>query len=667
MLPNMSDCIHLLPQDVINQVAAGEVIERPAAVLKELIENSLDADAKEISIQIRRAGKDFIQIRDDGSGMSRNDALSAVQSHTTSKILDINDLHSIRTFGFRGEALSSIASISRFQLRTRRQQDAVGTEILIDGGQWISAGDCAMMPGTEITVTQLFKNVPARRKFLKTDLTENNHLLKVGRLFVLDFPAVQFSIILDGREALKTSGNYSSETLIRQLWGDAFWQNLMPIDQKNEFCHLSGFVAHPGLQAMATPEMIFFVNRRAIDGGILRDWLLEVYREYWPEARAVSCFLFLDLPPSWVDINVHPTKREVRFSHRGELKSFLQNSLNATISSEKISATFSPQAILWEEVNVAASPSLIFQNQEKVSPKCKLSAANFCPNSTEIARSDQNGKKISNLDQNDAEVAKSNRNGEKISRSISDFKNSPLNGQNQLSENLLNCPPKAENFANNFRIWSKKRSPLNVENQDDKSLPINEVNYFQEHQFSENFPLRWIGKMNSRCVILASQSGLLFFDIVHVRERIEFEKILREMDLGTRQKLLLPLQIAFHNKSDGEIREMQRQLEPLGFEFEAFGPKTWRVTALPNWLEEKSGESFLYDWLILKRKKSQELHREYIAQLASTQLARSANPQPEEEIFKLLEKLFQCRIPVRSPAGKRTYFEIPYSDIQRRW
>jgi DNA mismatch repair protein MutL len=309
----MSGHIVKLPDAVANQIAAGEVVERPVAVVKELVENALDAGARSIEIQFEKGGKSLIRVLDDGVGMSAEDAVIALQRHATSKIRDVADILRIGSFGFRGEALPSIASVSKFTLRTRPKDAPEGIEIRVDGGKEPVAGACGMSPGTEVTVANLFHSVPVRRKFMKTDRTESAHILQMCRLIAVAHPEVGFSLIEDGHEVFNTPAGPDRIQRVREIFGKRRVEDLIPLAFERDGLRIHGLIGRPGVGRSTRAEMITYVNLRPVDSRLLNYALIESYHRYLPRGRYPVAFLFVDLPAGDVDVNVHPTKREVRF------------------------------------------------------------------------------------------------------------------------------------------------------------------------------------------------------------------------------------------------------------------------------------------------------------------------------------------------------------------
>ena len=319
--------VHILPARVANQIAAGEVVERPAAVVKELVENALDAGATRIEVEFSHGGRALMRIEDNGSGMAREDAVLALERHATSKIAEAGDLDRLGSFGFRGEALPSIASVSRFLLQTSDASGA-GTEILVNGGRLVHVRDCGRPQGTRIEVTQLFNSVPARRKFLKSDATEAAHIVAAVRLHALSAPHCAFVLIEEGRVIFRSPTCPALADRVAEIFGRQLAETLMEVEASEAGMRLHGLIAKPGSAGRATRhETITFVNRRPVDSRTLTYGLIESYHEVLPKGRYPAAFLFLEIDPAAVDVNVHPAKREVRFRSDAQVRSFVIRSV----------------------------------------------------------------------------------------------------------------------------------------------------------------------------------------------------------------------------------------------------------------------------------------------------------------------------------------------------
>jgi DNA mismatch repair protein MutL len=323
----MSQRIRLLAEVVANRIAAGEVVERPASVVKELVENSLDAGAKKVEVTIERGGRSLIRVTDDGHGMGPEDALLALERHATSKIRDASDLLGIRTFGFRGEALPSIASVSRFTLKTKEADSLEGTEVVIDGGKIIRAGQTGCPNGTSIEVKQLFAHVPGRRKFLRTEETEWGHIEQGIRLTALARPDVSWVLRRDGAVFWQDSARSGLEERLTAVFGKEWKSSVLPLEVEDDGMRLKGYIGRPGVSRATRAEQILFVNGRPIQSMSLNAALLEGYHNALMRGRFPVAVLFLEMDPAGVDVNVHPAKREVRFRQDGDVRRFVSGAV----------------------------------------------------------------------------------------------------------------------------------------------------------------------------------------------------------------------------------------------------------------------------------------------------------------------------------------------------
>src|SRR5215210_129107 len=319
--------IKVLPDSLANKIAAGEVVERPASVVKELLENSIDAGARKINIEVEAGGKRLIRIADDGEGMTRDDAILAFERHATSKLRTVEDLESITTLGFRGEALPSIASVSRLFLRTKTPRDVEGTEVEFNGGRLIAVRDIAWPGGAEIEVKDLFFNIPARRKFLKSDATESFHITNLVQHYALANPQLAFLLINNGRDAIRVAPARSLKERAYQILGGSLLQKLVEVKGESDGLRVVGFVSNPQEQRSSRDAQYLFVNRRFVRDQLIGRALTEAYRSMMPSGTYPAAVLFIEVPPSEVDVNVHPAKTEVRFLRAGAILSFVRDAV----------------------------------------------------------------------------------------------------------------------------------------------------------------------------------------------------------------------------------------------------------------------------------------------------------------------------------------------------
>ena len=310
----MSDVIQLLPDSVANQIAAGEVIQRPASVIKELVENAVDAGAHTINVMVIDAGRTSIQVIDDGCGMSETDARLAFERHATSKIRQANDLFSLHTMGFRGEALPSIAAVAQVELRTRRQEDELGTCLTLSGSRVEGQEPCSCAAGCSFTVNNLFFNVPARRKFLKSNATELNNILTAFERIVLVYPDINFTLHSNGQELMNLKAG-SLKQRIADVFGRRYSQDLLPVQVETELCKITGFTAKPESARKKGTQEYFFANGRFMKHPYFHKAVLQAYDRLIPDASRVPYFIYIEVDPATIDVNIHPTKTEIKFEN----------------------------------------------------------------------------------------------------------------------------------------------------------------------------------------------------------------------------------------------------------------------------------------------------------------------------------------------------------------
>src|SRR5690349_13688542 len=327
--------IRVLPDSLANKIAAGEVVERPASIVKELIENSIDAGARKVDVAVESGGRRLIRISDDGEGMSRGDAILAFERHATSKLKTSDDLEAITTLGFRGEALASIASVAKVRLRTQTADDMVGTEIEISGGRMLHVRDCAFSRGAEFEIRDLFFNVPARRKFLKSEATESYHIANLVTHYALANPQLAFTLVNNNRESIRVTPAANLRERAYQLFGSEFIGDLIEVLSDTGEMLVRGFVSSPSATRTTRDSQYFFINGRYVRDKVIGKALGEAYRAMIPSGVYPSAMLFIELLPHEVDVNVHPAKTEVRFLRGTIVHDLIRDAVRAAIGSSK--------------------------------------------------------------------------------------------------------------------------------------------------------------------------------------------------------------------------------------------------------------------------------------------------------------------------------------------
>ncbi len=619
--------VRILSDRVANQIAAGEVIERPAAVVKELVENALDAGATRIEVEFRHGGRALMRIEDNGHGMSRDDALLALERHATSKIAEAADLDRLRSYGFRGEALPSIASVSRFQLQTREAGSDVGTEILVNGGKFVHVRDCGRPVGTRMEVSHLFNSVPARRKFLKTDQTEAAHIIHCVRLYALACPRTAFTLIEDGRVIFRSPECATLLERVTEIFGRQIAEGLLPIEVGEADLRLSGLIGKPGVGRATRHEMIVFVNGRPVDSRTLNYALIESYAESLPKGRYPLAFVFFACDPAAVDVNVHPAKREVRFRSEPQVRGFVI------------------RAVLQRLREIAEGGLGIADLAKVEGAEVKPEGADRKPGSA--AGGAQSAEAGSELAQSRVGGAAP---GNVIRRSDLPALRVPVPAS-QVSAAQLARPVPQSGIRN-------PQSPSTPPSPSTAASPA----------------WRFVGLAHGNYALFETASGVVLLDRRAAHERVWFERLREQFRAGQvpSQRLLLPVPVELDAIASALLLDRLPFLLRHGFEVAEFGRNFFRVEAVPGWMEPADAEPFLRDLLGAFRDGSipdrdTDLARDELARLAVTKALRLPETVAEPEVRALVAQLFGTRSPLTSPAGRPTFVELNHAELARRF
>ncbi|GHB96935.1 DNA mismatch repair endonuclease MutL [Cerasicoccus arenae] len=641
--------IRVLPDRVINQIAAGEVIERPAAVVKELVENSLDAGATRVEVEFRNGGKSYIRIEDNGSGMSPDDALIALERHATSKLREADDLLKITSLGFRGEALPSIASVSRFTLKTRRPDWEHGTEIFINGGKFIHQRECGMPAGTRIEVAHLFNSVPARRKFLKTDNTEAAHIVHLMRLLAVARPRTAFTLIEDGRTVFQSPECPTMTDRVAEIWGRQVAGELveLPVATGENGLRLTGLIGKPGVGRTTRKEMIALVNGRAVDSRTLNYALIEGYHTFIPKGRYPLAFLFLEIDPAAVDVNIHPAKREIRFRDEGAVRRFVLTHVQERL-----------RELTGFSLNTKAVPETLVDEAARQAD-AQLRAREAIPEPREIPTPAYpiTKPKPASEDFRAKYIPKPTP----TTRPWTPSKAAPA--QNSVSESKESLPSDEDDSApqNN----APDAVPLPSEDfPEPASLPPE----------PRRFRWRFLGRLKVDYALFETEAGLTMLRLRAAHERIWFERIAAYFASQSiaRQQLLFPLPLEFEPRATAALQDHLEWIDAHGFSLEEFGRNFYRLQAHPDWLPEAKAEAFLRDLVDRLREgeidpRRTELAHEQLARLAATRAVRYDDDLPEAAITKLAEQLLECRQPLACPRGRPTIVELSSGELRKRF
>ncbi|MBU61310.1 MAG: DNA mismatch repair protein MutL [Opitutae bacterium] len=601
--------IRILPDRVANQIAAGEVVERPAAVVKELVENSIDAGATQIEVEYRNGGKAYIRVEDNGKGMNPDEALLCLERHATSKIREADDLLLVTSFGFRGEALPSIASVSRFTLRTRSKGEEAGREIFLNGGKMIHNKDCGMPEGTRIEVAQLFNSVPARRKFLKTDATESAHICHLARLYALAHPEISFTLLEAGRTIFRSPTCSDLKDRVHEIFGRGLAEDMEPVEGEGDGYRLDGLLAKPGKGRSTRKEMLFFVNRRPVESKTLAYSLIEAYHSYVPKGRYPPVALFLEIDPGAVDVNVHPAKRELRFREEGKVRGYVIRTVLDRL--RELSGDVRIQGI---------SPVDNSDEKEFVLPRLDTSAL-------PVPRFNESG-----ADSTDASITM----GEVSSTGESPVTDAgPLPEEKSEVEEVLKRVGFRDDPGVAWRFLGRVQGDLVL--------------------FSTD-----AGVIALHC------------RAAYERVRLEqVEDALALGNSVESQTLLIPEPIEVDGVEAGILESALPELSNQGFAIEEFGRNFYRVEACPSWIEPGESISFLRDFLDLARRAggsdAGSIAQEEIARLAVVRGRAAGDDFADGEVIRLAEQLLRCRNPLTCPQGRPTYFEHPWREWKKRF
>ena len=609
--------IRILPDQVANQIAAGEVVDRPASVVKELLENALDAGATRIRVEVEGGGRKLIRVSDDGQGMNRDDALLAFERHATSKLRTVADLLSIATLGFRGEALPSIASVARVSLETATGEEAAGTRMEIAGGKILRVEDAALPRGTTLAVRDLFFNVPARRKFLRAESTELAHVTALVTHYALAHPDMQFELVSASHTILSAPPVTSTAERIYQVFGKETLGQLLPVAAETQLEHaglpepppwrrdpdqpprkpgalrLSGFYSKPELQKLNRNSIYIFVNKRLIRDRLLLHAITEAYRNVIPPTSFPVVLLFLEMPPEEVDVNVHPAKTEVRFRQQSTIHDFVRDSLRTALIKARPAAGFL-QAL---DSQPSASPSLIPPAASPLPGPPDGRPASLPPGSVPLPDSDPDAFAAVRTDAEPFQLTSrapspvpgklpfDGRNiGEGQSREAQNFdpRRFDLDAWGEAAQALFT--PAAVTGAE--QCGSSHYGSIDYENNPAAATAMVEAEQAAT-SLNRLGSLKPLGQLRESFILAAGDDGLWIIDQHVAHERVLFEKILRDRQVEQvqRQRLLMPLLVELKPEEMVVFARISRELENNGFEVEPFGPHTLAVKAAPVGLE----------------------------------------------------------------------------------
>lgn len=614
----MADIIQVLPDSVANQIAAGEVVQRPASVVKELVENAIDAKADSITIHIKDAGKTLIQVIDNGFGMSETDARLAFERHATSKIRTADDLFAITSMGFRGEALASIAAIAHVELKTRKNDDEVGTHIIIQGSKVESQESVACSSGTSFSVKNLFFNVPARRKFLKANTTEFSHIITEFQRIVLTNPEIEFKLYHNESEIY-----ILPKTNIRQrivsVFGKRINQNLITLESNTSIVKITGFIGKPEYARKKSGEQYFFINNRYMRNAYFNKAVLNAYDQILPSDTVPSYFLYLEADPSTIDVNIHPTKTEIKFEDQQAIWQILHAAVKQALGKNNIAPSIDFNQEEGFQIPVLSKDTEVKMPQVKIDP-----TFNPFEERTPSARNPKSSK------------------------------------MSLEKDNLTNWESLYSGFENENR--TEKQSDFSILSTENAQQTLIETNLSEKYfQFKNKY------------ILTPVKSGLMIIEQKRAHERILFEKFSNSLSTASvvSQKSLYPKTIELDAKEHSIILDISDDLRSLGFDISDFGGNSIVVNGMPvdsaNQEPEQIIDKFLNEF------SSSELNiktqvKEKIAKAMAKASAISGNQVlSSEEMRELIDMLFACQNPNYSPFGKLIVSIIKTDELEKRF
>lgn len=616
----MPDIIGLLPDNIANQIAAGEVIQRPASAVKEMLENAIDAGATQIHLIIKDAGKELIQVNDNGKGMSPIDARLCFERHATSKIKSIDDLFAIRTMGFRGEALASIAAVAQVELKTRTENDEIGTSILIDNSTVRSQEPCQCALGSSLAVKNLFFNVPARRNFLKTNTVEMRHIVDEFIRVAMANPTIGFQFTNNNNDIFNLEKGKLKQRIIALL-GNNLMSKLVPVEEPTDFVHITGFVGTPDISTKTRGNQFFFVNDRFIKSPYLNHAVSQAYRELIGKDEFPLFVLFIDIEPKRVDINVHPTKQEIKFEDDRIIYSFVSSAVKHALSKYSI------------------APSLDFSLDSSIEHLTAVTQP--------FSRQTQEHTKGDFLFQSFTEKGQAH---------------------------FLNKKEDVRHWKDMYKIQEQFASTALPENNQDENRPsaantydvkidTEEETAFLKEEFTPSYT-----QINLSYIVVSTKTGFLLVDQQLAHQRILYERFEQVTSIPISiQKCLLPQTFELPPSDAILLVGILPDLFELGYEVEEFGKNSFILQGIPADVKqgneissiEKILEAFKHASSDVRLDKRERL----IRTLAMQRAIQHGKKLSEREMERLMQDLFVCEQPQLSPTGKKIFAKLSSHDI----
>ena len=617
----MSSIIQLLPDHVANQIAAGEVVQRPASVVKELLENAIDAKATDIKLIVKDAGKTLVQVIDNGSGMNVTDARLCFERHATSKIRHAEDLFALSTKGFRGEALASIAAIAHVELKTKQEQEELGTHIIIEGSKFVSQ-DVAVLPkGTSFAVKNLFFNIPARRNFLKSDTVEFRHIVDEFQRVALAHPSIYFTLIHNGSETFNLPNSNYRQRIVN-VFGGKTNEKLVPVTEDTEIVSIGGFIGKPEHAKKSRGEQFFFVNDRFIKSGYLHHAIMNAYEGLLREGNQPSYFLYLNVPPNTIDINIHPTKTEIKFDDEHALYAILRSAVKHSLGQ------FNVAPVLDFERDANLDTPYEYKNKDSEFPTIQ------------------------------------------INTSFNPFESSEETKKTFLGSSTQSYKSKTKDLQ-----WDNLYVGLKQDTEDihSHSFENHEItgSLFNDREIEES-PSRTY-QIHKKYIVSSIKSGMLVINQSRAHQRILYEQFLTNITVqkASSQHLLFPLELYFSNDEVQFILELKPSLENTGFVFDSIENDKVLISGIPVNVQESEIPIVIEELINTLQEEIPEssfsLNDGIAKSMAKSIAVKNGAYLTEKEQENLVNGLFACKDASVSPFNKPTFITLSVEDLDKKF
>lgn len=630
----MSNFIQLLPDHIANQIAAGEVIQRPASVVKELLENAIDANARKIQLIIKDAGKSLIQVVDDGKGMSETDARVCFERHATSKIKEAADLFQLHTNGFRGEALASIASIAHVELKTKCEEDETGTHLIIEGSQVLNQEPTSTSVGSNFIIKNLFYNVPARRNFLKADRTEFRFIQEEFFRIALANPNVRLSLHHNEKELFRLPGSTFRQRIVN-LYGKRYNPRLVPIEEETDIVTISGFICKPEFAKKSRGEQFFFVNNRFIKNHYLHHAIVSSLENLIQDGLHPSYYIFINVPPESIDVNIHPTKTEIKFENEKFIYAILRSCIKKSLG----------------QYNIAPSIDFDTNQDYDVSPMAnQTDVSNFNP----AVSVNPNFNPFNTDEENFGEPA-----------SIPKPKDQSFSTRMRQATGVT-----AYTESEEKQTESDWKSFMEIESIASSMESENDKELFEEKHVDPSS--RPVHQIHQKYILSPVKSGFILINQNRAHERVLFEQFRHSLSDSNSlcQQLLFPQSIEISKEDLLVFKDVQQHIESLGFDFGEVTEDTIEVHGIPFDTQSSDIQGILEHVLdeFKNFEPSNENQSEQVARsLAKSMCIKTGKSLKVEEMNHLIDQLFACEIPHLDPNGRKTHIKINLDEIDAKF